>query len=75
MYLPQILTAEHPTASTVFAMFGRFFILVALNSGQQLMMEVFPTELRAQGTAVTTSMGQVASLASPYFAHSVGLHH
>ena len=39
-------------AATVLSLFGRFFMTYAMNTALQFGMEVFPTQLRAQGNAL-----------------------
>jgi len=55
---------------TVFAMLGRFFITYAFNAGMQFQFEVFPTQLRAQGSAVASIMVMVFQILIPYIVYS-----
>ena len=52
------------------AMFGRFFITYAMNTGTQITFEVVPTELRGQGNALANVFGQLGMFFSPYVVYS-----
>ena len=58
---------------TVFGMLGRFFATFAMNSGLQIAAEIFPTELRGQGLAVSSTLGVSATLLSPLIVYSVSI--
>ena len=60
--------------STLMAMFGRFFITYAMNTGTQITFEVVPTELRGQGNALANVFGQLGMFFSPYIVYSVVFH-
>ena len=55
---------------TVIALVGRFFITFAMNAGQQMSFELFPTELRAQGSSLTRVVSQLVIFGSPYVVYS-----
>jgi len=55
---------------TALAMLGRFFITYALNAGMQFQFEVFPTQLRAQGSAVASIAVMLFQLVIPYIVYS-----
>ncbi len=71
MLIPRNQNTDMPTWSTVSAMVGRLFITYALNAGLQLQFEVFPTPLRAQGSAVASACVMICQLFIPYIVHSV----
>ena len=54
-------------------MMGRFFATYAMNVGFQYTVEVMPTCLRGQGTALVNVMSMVSQMASPYIVYSVRL--
>ena len=54
-------------------MMGRFFAKYAMNVGFQYTVEVMPTCLRGQGTALVNVMSMVSQMASPYIVYSVRL--
>ncbi len=56
---------------TVMAMFGRFFITYAMNTAAQISLEVVPTELRGQGTAVANVCAQIATFFAPQIVYAV----
>ena len=56
------------------AMFGRFFITYAMNTGTQITFEVVPTELRGQGNALANVFGQLGMFFSPYIVYSAAFH-
>ena len=56
---------------TTFAMLGRFFVTYALQAGMQFQFEVFPTQLRAQGSAVASVCVMVFQFFIPYIVYSV----
>lgn len=66
--------ADNVTAVAFFAMCGRFWSTYAMNTGLQFSVEVMPTCLRGQGTALANIMSMVAQIASPYIVYSVNLH-
>merc|ERR1711874_575293 len=51
-------------------MMGRFFATYAMNVGFQYTVEVMPTCLRGQGTALVNVMSMVSQMASPYIVYS-----
>ena len=55
---------DHWEAQAVFAMTARFWATYA--------MQVMPTQLRGQGTALVNVMSMVSQMASPYIVYSVG---
>jgi len=52
------------------SMAGRFWATYAMNTGFQFTVEVMPTCLRGQGTALANIMSMVAQIASPYIVYS-----
>ncbi len=63
-------------AALVFiSMFGRFSITFSINTVLQLNYEIMPTQLRAQGAALSNSLGQMCNIFSPYVVYSVRIHH
>ena len=52
---------------------GRIFANYAMNVGLQYTVEVMPTCLRGQGTALVNVMSMVSQMASPYIVYSVRL--
>ena len=68
------LPTEISWLSTLMAMFGRFFITYAMNTGTQITFEVVPTELRGQGNALANVFGQLGMFFSPYIVYSVVFH-
>ncbi len=56
-------------------MLGRFFVTLAINTVLQQTYEIMPTQLRAQGAALASSLGFVATIAAPYVAFSVYIRH
>ena len=56
---------------TVMAMFGRFFITYAMNTAAQISLEVVPTELRGQGTAIANVCAQIATFFAPQIVYAV----
>jgi len=61
------------TAATVLFMVARFFATYAMNVGFQICVEVMPTELRGQGTAMANGMSMLSQMASPYIVYSAVL--
>lgn len=55
----------------VFTMMGRFLITFAMNTGQQIIYEILPTQLRGQGGAMAQALGMVCNFFSPYIVYSV----
>merc|ERR1719184_742963 len=51
-------------------MLGRVFATYAMNLGFQFTVEVMPTDLRGQGTALMNVMSMVSQMASPYIVYS-----
>jgi hypothetical protein len=58
-------------ALLVISMLSRFLIAIAFNAVYQLTHEIFPTELRAQGVAMSRSLGHAFKIFSSYVAFSV----
>ena len=54
-----------------FFLAGRFFTTYAMNVGFQFTVEVMPTCLRGQGSALVNVMSTLAQMASPYIVYSV----
>jgi len=54
-------------------MLGRVFATYAMNLGFQFTVEVMPTDLRGQGTALMNVMSMVSQMASPYIVYSAVL--
>ena len=52
-------------------MLGRFFICIASNAVFQFSVEIMPTVIRGQASAIANAMGTLFTIASPYIAHSV----
>ena len=63
----------HWVAQAVFAMAARFWATYAVNTGIQFTVEVMPTQLRGQGTALVNVMSMASTMASPYIVYSVNL--
>ena len=61
----------HVAALVTFSMLGRFFICIASNAVFQFSVEIMPTVIRGQASAIANSMGTLFTIASPYIAHSV----
>ncbi|XP_023327758.1 solute carrier family 22 member 5 isoform X4 [Eurytemora carolleeae] len=57
----------------VLSMMGRFCATYAMNTGFQFTVEVMPTELRGQGTALASIMSMAAQIASPYIVFSASI--
>lgn len=68
--LPCAWLADHWEAQAVFAMTARFWATYAMNTGMQFSVEVMPTQLRGQGTALVNVMSMVSQMASPYIVYS-----
>jgi len=64
---------DNMMAAAVFAMAGRFCATYAMNTGFQFTVEVMPTCLRGQGTALANIMSMVAQIASPYIVYSANI--
>ncbi|KAB7503377.1 Solute carrier family 22 member 16, partial [Armadillidium nasatum] len=52
-----------------FAVAGRFFITMAINVGQQYIIEILPTAGRAQGSAAIHTVGLGMAFVSPYIVY------
>ena len=63
--------SDTTTLLTTFAMLGRFFITYAFNTGMQIQFEVFPTQLRAQGSAMASVSVNTIQFFIPYIVYSV----
>jgi len=68
--LPCAWLTNHWIAQAVFAMAARFWATYAMNTGMQFSVEVMPTQLRGQGTALVNVMSMVSQMASPYIVYS-----
>lgn len=58
---------ENALFVTIMAMTGRFFITYAMNTAAQISLEVVPTQLRGQGTA----LGNVCAVSANFFAPQI----
>lgn len=56
---------------TAVAMIGRFMITYAANTGVQMYMEIFPTEVRGQAGALASTFGVFGELFGPFIVYSV----
>jgi len=65
--------SEDWKAQAALFMFGRVFATYAMNVGFQFTIEVMPTDLRGQGTALMNVMSMVSQMASPYIVYSAVL--
>ena len=65
------LIPDDRIAVAILAMFGRFCATYAINTGFQFSVEMMPTQLRGQGTALANVMAMVANIVSPYIVYSV----
>lgn len=52
-------------------MIGRFMITYAANTGVQMYMEIFPTEVRGQAGALASTFGVFGELFGPFIVYSV----
>ncbi len=66
-----ITFSDQSTAVVIISMFGRFFITFSVNTVMQLNYEIMPTDLRAQGVALSRSIGHLARIFSSYVVFSV----
>jgi len=55
---------------TIFAMIGRFFITYSMNTSAQISLEVVPTQLRGQGTALANVFAQISNFFAPQIVYS-----
>ncbi len=53
-----------------FSLMARFVITYGMNTGQQIIFELLPTELRGQGFAVVNFVGIAATMLSPLIVYS-----
>ena len=61
------IVIENAFFVTIMAMAGRFFITYAMNTAAQISLEVVPTQLRGQGTA----LGNVCAVSANFFAPQI----
>jgi len=64
------LVFEHVLVVTVLAMIGRAFVTYSMNTSAQISMEVIPTQLRGQGTALANVFSQIANFFAPQIVYS-----
>ena len=64
------LVFENFLLVTIFAMIGRFFITYSMNTSAQISLEVVPTELRGQGTALANVFAQISNFFAPQIVYS-----
>ena len=55
---------------TVLAMIGRFFITYSMNTSAQISLEVVPTQLRGQGSALANVFAQISNFFAPQIVYS-----
>jgi len=60
-----IILFENVLAVTILAMIGRGFITYTMNTAAQISLEVVPTQLRGQGTAIANVAAQIANFFAP----------
>jgi len=59
------MAIEQDLVVTILAMTGRFFITYSMNTAAQLSLEVVPTSLRGQGSALANVCAQASNLFAP----------
>ena len=64
------LVFENFLLVTILAMFGRFFITYAMNTSAQISLEVVPTQLRGQGSALANVFAQISNFFAPQIVYS-----
>ena len=68
-------TIDSTTAVVVISMMGRFFVTISSNAVMQHRSEIMPTEMRAQGVALSKCLTQFAKMFSSYVVLSGTLNH
>ena len=58
---------------TIMAMTGRFFITYSMNTAAQISLEVVPTQLRGQGTALANVCAMMSNFFAPQIVYSTVL--
>ncbi|KAH8349473.1 hypothetical protein KR067_005564 [Drosophila pandora] len=61
--------------AAIAAIFGRLFIAIGFNVGQQWATEIIPTVVRGQGIAVINVMGCAGALLGPYVIYTEQFYH
>lgn len=61
---------EFSTVVVIFGMIGRLFIIYSMNVASQLTLEVVPTQLRGQGSALANVCAQISTFFAPQIVYS-----
>lgn len=70
MFLIILVFETSALGVTILAMVGRFFITYSMNASAQISLEVVPTELRGQGTALANVFAQISNFFAPQIVYS-----